>query len=54
MAYGEALFDPNGGLPAEAPDEAKAAFVRLREERAELRAARRELQEWEKRALPDK
>ena len=54
LAYGEALFDPNGGLPAEAPDEAKAAFVRLREERAELRAARRELQEWEKRALPDK
>ena len=36
LAYGEALFDPNGGLLAFAsPDEAKAA-VRLREERAEL------------------
>ena len=54
LAYGEALFDPNGGLPAEASDEAKAAFVRLREERAELRAARNELRDWEKRALPDK
>ena len=54
LAYGEALFDPNGGLPAEASDEAKAAFVRLREERAELRAARNELMDWEKRALPDK
>ena len=53
LAYGEALFDPNGGLPAEASDEAKAAFVRLREERAELRAARRR-RDWEKRALPDK
>ena len=28
LAYGEALVDPNGGLPAEASDEAKAAFVR--------------------------
>jgi len=54
LAYGEALFDPNGGLPAEAPDAAKAAFVRLREERAELRAARNELRDWEQRALPDK
>ena len=49
LAYGEALFDPNGGLPAEASDEAKAAFVRLREERAELRAARNELRDWETR-----
>jgi len=54
LAYGEALFDPNGGLPAEAPDAAKAAFVRLYAERAELRGARRDLDAWERRALPDR
>ena len=54
LAYGEALFDPNGGLPAEAPDAVKAAFVRLYAERAELRGARRDLDAWERRALPDR
>ena len=50
LARGEALFDPNGGLPAEAPDAAKAAFARLRADRAAARGAEAALVDWERRA----
>ncbi|KAH8050804.1 hypothetical protein JL722_11144 [Aureococcus anophagefferens] len=47
LDFGASLLDPTGGLPAEATDEAKAAFARLKEDQRDA-AGRATLARWER------
>ena len=51
LDFGASLLDPTGGLPAEATDEAKAAFARLKEDQRDAARDRATLARWERRAL---
>ena len=52
LAFGASLLDPTGGLPAEATDDAKAAFARLKADQREAATRRRDLESWERRLEP--